>query len=233
MVGSFANLTLATTTQTSSLVTPEGGVVSTSDPPVRLNDPKMNSGATITVRTQPLGAGKISLFVRSGILVPLDGNSNATASEATLTGQAYNHEHFTVPLFAGVAFPATAVGIPIANLSFETFAGAQVKNRTIGFTWAGVGLPGGAISASGNFTTVDPAIGTGIGYYLGTFYGILTSAWANVTLDRVVNSHTLNGDRSSSLTYPVHNSAAYAVGLNFDIPTSGAPAPPPIITKGR
>jgi hypothetical protein len=219
-----------------SITTPVGITSSTSssnDPPVDLPDAKFNAGATITLRTQPLGGDKITLFARSGILVPLDGNSNATASEATLTAQAYNHEHFTVPLFAGVAIPATAVGLPIANLSFETFAGAQVKNRTMGFTWAGAGLPGGAISASGNFTTVDPAIGTGIAYNLGTFSGIPTSAWANVTIDRVVNSHTLNGDLSSSLTYPVHNSTAFAVGLNFDIPTSGAPAPPPIITKAH
>ena len=182
-------------------------------------DEKFDAGATITVRTQPLGARKISLFARSGILVPLDGNSNATASEATLTAQAYNHEHFTVPLFAGVAVPATAVGIPIANLSFEAFAGAQVKNRTMGFTWTGAGLPGGAVSASDNFTTVDPAIGAGIQYYLGTYYGIPTSLGANFTLARVVNSHTVNGDFSSSLTYPVHNSAAATLGLNFDIPT--------------
>jgi hypothetical protein len=236
--GSFAGLVVGThSPSTTTLLATPGGTVTTTtpggDPPVALPDAKFDAGATITVRTQPLGARKISLFARSGILVPLDGNSNATASEATLTAQAYNHEHFTVPLFAGVTVPATAVGIPIAKLSFEAFAGVQVKNRTMGFTWAGAGLPGGAISASGNFTTVDPAIGTGIQYYLGTFYGIPTSAWANVTIDRVVNSHTLYGDLSSSLTYPVHNSNAFAVGLNFDIPTNGAPAPPPIITKAH
>ena len=213
--------------QTGPLLPPEFRA----DPPVKLSDPNFNAGATVTLRSPPLGGSKSTLFVRSGILVPIDGNSNATASEATLTGQAYNHEHFTVPMFGGVAVPATAAGIPIANLSFEAFAGAQVKNRTMGFTWAGVGLPGGAVSASENFTTVDPAIGAGVQYYLGTFNGIPTSAWANITIDRVVSSHAVDGDFSSSLTYPAHNSAAFAVGLNFDLPTSGAPAQPPIITK--
>jgi hypothetical protein len=189
------------------------------DPPVKLPDPKFNAGATVTLRSPPLGAVKSTLFVRSGMFVPIDGNSSGTASEGTMAGQVYNHEHFTVPMFGGVAVPATAVGVPIANLSFEAFAGAQVKNRTMGFTWSGAGVPGGAVSASDNFTTVDPAIGAGIQYYLGTFNGIPTSLGANVTFDRVVNSHTVNGDFSSSLTYPVHNSAAATLGLNFDIPT--------------
>jgi hypothetical protein len=188
------------------------------DPPVKLPDPRFNAGATVTLRSPPI-AGKTTLFVRSGMLVPIDANKSATAFEAGQTGQAYKHEHYTVPVVGGVAVPATALGIPMENLSFEAFAGVQIRNRTMGYTWTGAGIPGGSVSASDNFTTVDPAIGGGIQYYLGTFYGIPTSLGTNLTFYRVEKSHTVDGALSSSLTEPAHYGAAGMVGLNFDIPT--------------
>jgi hypothetical protein len=43
-------------------------------------------------------------------------------------------ENIAVPLYGGIAIPAKNVGVPIPNLSFEAFGGANIKNEKFGFS---------------------------------------------------------------------------------------------------
>jgi len=197
------------------------------DPPVALHDPAFEAGATVTLRTPAAGDNGVTLFARTGVLVPIDGKSSAPVptgfGPAPTTGQTSLEEHWTVPLLAGVTVPAKNLGLPIQNLSFEAFVGGQVQNRTLAFTLNEVGLPGTA-SASKNYTALDPAIGAGIQYYLGTFYGVPTSLGASYTVDMALSDKQVNAPSPNfpgvtyTLSNPAHLSGTAAVTVNFDVP---------------
>ena len=164
------------------------------DPPLSLNDPNFEAGATISLRTPAAGDNGATIFARTGVLVPIDDKSSAPmpamGGPVATTGQGSLQSNVTVPLLVGVTVPAKTSAFLSRNLSFEAFAGAQVQNKTLGFNLTEIGLPGVA-SASSNYTTLDPALGAGIQYYLGTFYGFPTSLGASYTLDFSLSSHSV------------------------------------------
>jgi hypothetical protein len=196
------------------------------DPSVNLHDPNFDAGATISLRTPAAGGDGVTLFARTGVLVPIDGKSTATlpnlAGPVTTTGNATLQTNVTVPLMGGVTIPAKNVGIPIPNLSFEAYGGAQIQNRTLSYSLNEVGLPGTS-SASSNYTTIDPAFGAGIQYYLGTFYGVPTSLGINYTVDMLTSTKNVVGASPNfpGIGYSVgnapHISGTAAATLNFDL----------------
>lgn len=198
------------------------------DPPMALNDPAFEAGATVTLRTPAAGNNGVTLFARTGVLVPIDDKSSAPVptgfAPVSTTGQASLEEHWTVPLLVGVTVPAKNLGVPIQNLSFEAFVGGQVQNQTLGFTLNEVGLPGTA-TASTSYTTLDPAMGAGLQYYLGTFYGVPTSLGASYTVDIFTANKQVTAPSPNfpgieyTLANPARVSGTAAVTLNFDIPT--------------
>lgn len=126
-----------------------------------------------------------------------------------------------MPLYGGVTIPAKNIGIPIPNLSLEAFGGANIKNEQFGFSLAQAG--GGSAAASTNYWTADPAVGAGIQYYLGTFYGVPTSLGAAYIVDLQLSNHSASAPSptipalSYTLTNPSHVSGTAAFTLNFDI----------------
>ena len=92
-----------------------------------------------------------------------------------------------MPLYGGVTIPAKNVGVPIQNLSFEAFGGADIKNEKFGFNLT---KPlGESPRASQTYWTDNPAAGAGIQYYLGTFYGVPTSFGAAYIVDFQLSNH--------------------------------------------
>jgi hypothetical protein len=196
------------------------------DPPVAgLHDPYLHAGATVSVRTPAAGGNGVTLFARTGVLAPIDGSSSAvTPSIAGITpnGTASQRENIAVPLYGGVTVPAKNVGVPIPNLAFEAFGGANIKKEKSALS---VNETTGAIaSGSQSYWTANPAVGAGIQYYLGTFYGVPTSLGAAYIVDYQPGTHTLNVaspdvvGQSYQLTNPSHLSQTAAFTLNFDLP---------------
>lgn len=195
------------------------------DPPVNLHDPNFHAGATVSVRTPAAGDNGVTLFARTGVLAPIDASSSAAmpalGGPVATTGTANLRENVTVPLYGGVTIPAKNVGVPIQNLSFEAFGGADIKSEHFGFSLTQAG--GGAAAASTDYWTADPAFGAGIQYYLGTFYGVPTSFGAAYIVDMQLGSHSATAPSPTiaglnyTLTNPNHISGTAAFTLNFDI----------------
>ena len=87
-----------------------------------------------------------------------------------------------------MTIPAKNVGVPIQNLSFEAFGGADIKSEKFGFNL--IEATGGIAGASQSYWTANPAAGAGIQYYLGTFYGVPTSFGAAYIVDFQLSNHT-------------------------------------------
>ena len=109
------------------------------DPPVQgLHDPNFHAGATVSLRTPAAGDNGVTLFARTGVLAPIDGNSSGATPPlpggVAPSGTASQRENIAVPLYGGVTIPAKNVGVPIPNLSFEAFGGANIKNEKFGFS---------------------------------------------------------------------------------------------------
>ena len=188
------------------------------DPPLALHDPNYAAGATVSLRTPAAGGNGVTLFARTGAIVPIDQKSSAPINfpPAATYGQGSHQEYWRVPLVAGVTVPAANLGVSIPNLSFEAFAGGQVRNQE-----QALNLNAG--SGTQHYTSLDPAFGAGMQYYLGTFYGVPTSLGANYTWDfslqnrnLTINSTTIPGV-TYSLINPPHVSGTAAVTLNFDL----------------
>jgi hypothetical protein len=197
------------------------------DPPVQgLHDPNFHAGATVSLRTPAAGDNGVTLFARTGVLAPIDGNSSGATPPlpggVAPSGTASQRENIAVPLYGGVTIPAKNVGVPIPNLSFEAFGGANIKNEKFGFSLNE--STGGVASASQTYWTANPAAGAGIQYYLGTFYGLPTSLGAAYIVDLQLGNHSVTTvsptvlGQSYALTNPGHVSQTAAFTLNFDLP---------------
>lgn len=197
------------------------------DPPVQgLHDPNFHAGATVSLRTPAAGDNGVTLFARTGVLAPIDGNSSGATPPlpggVAPSGTASQRENIAVPLYGGVTIPAKNVGVPIPNLSFEAFGGANIKNEKFGFSLDE--STGGVASASQTYWTANPAAGAGIQYYLGTFYGFPTSLGAAYIVDLQLGNHSVTTvsptvlGQSYALTNPGHVSQTAAFTLNFDLP---------------
>jgi hypothetical protein len=191
---------------------------------LRLPDPSVVGGATVSLRGPAMLPGKSSAFVRTGVFVPFDGRKSDSfqALLGIASGTGERRENFAVPVVGGISVPVSSLGIPIANLSAELFGGVQITQRKMGFALTETGFAAGT-SASSTYTDFDPAIGAGLQYYLGNFAGMPTSIGTNVTFDWVP-SHSVSAPSSNfpSVVYTLNNSshvnATAAIGLNFDIP---------------
>lgn len=197
----------------------------TCDPPVGVHDPNFRAGATVSWRTPAAGSNDVTLFARTGVLPPLDGSSSAAFVDntfVTASGTATKREYVTVPLYGGVTVPAKNIGVPIPNLAFEAFGGAHIKNEKIAFSLVEAG--GDVASASKTYWTVDPAVGAGIRYDLGTFYGVPTSLGAALIADFQLRDHSITAPSPSisglsyTFTNPAHPSGTAVFSLNFDLP---------------
>jgi len=197
------------------------------DPPVQgLHDPNFHAGATVSLRTPAAGDNGVTLFARTGVLAPIDGDSSSATPPlpggVAPSGTASQRENIAVPLYGGVTIPAKNVGVPIPNLSFEAFGGANIKNEKFGFSLNE--STGGVASASQTYWTANPAAGAGIQYYLGTFYGFPTSLGAAYIVDLQLGNHSVTTvsptvlGQSYALTNPGHVSQTAAFTLNFDLP---------------
>ncbi len=195
------------------------------DPPTNLHDPNFHAGATVSLRTPAAGDNGVTLFARTGVLAPIDNSSSAPmpalGGPVATTGTANLRENIAVPLYGGVTIPAKNVGVPIQNLSFEAFGGADIKNEKFGFNL--VQAPGGVAAASQTYWTANPAAGAGIQYYLGTFYGVPTSFGAAYIVDFQLSNHSVTAPSPTiaglnyTLTNPNHVSGTAAFTLNFDL----------------
>jgi hypothetical protein len=196
------------------------------DPDVQLREPEFHAGATVSVRTPAAGDNGVTLFARTGVLAPID-NPSAAAVPAiagvTTGGTAGLRQSITVPLYGGVTVPAKNLGVPIANLSFEAFVGANIKSQKTGFAVDEM-FGGGVVSASQTYWGVNPAVGGGIQYYLGTFYGVPTSLGAAYIVDIQTRDEVLNvaSQNIPGVVYtdihPAHVSGTAAFTVNFDLP---------------
>jgi hypothetical protein len=195
------------------------------DPPVHLTDPNFHAGATVTLRTPAAGDSGVTLFARTGVLAPIDNTSTAATpaiAGVTPSGTASQRENITLPLYGGVTIPAKNVGVPIPNLSFEAFGGANFKNEKTGFTVNEAA--GGTAFASQTYWTANPAAGAGIQYYLGTVWGVPTSLGAAYIVDFQLSDHNVTAASPSTpglsytLTNTSHISQTAAFTLNFDLP---------------
>ena len=196
------------------------------DPPANVHDPNFHAGATVSFRTPAAGDNGVTLFARTGVLVPIDASSSAATPNVmgpvATSGTVNLRENIAVPLYGGVTIPAKNVGVPIQNLSFEAFGGADIKNDKYGFNI--VQAPGGVAAASQTYWTANPAAGAGIQYYLGTFYGVPTSFGAAYIVDFQLSSHNVSAASPTiaglnyTLTNPNHISGTAAFTLNFDLP---------------
>jgi hypothetical protein len=188
------------------------------DPPLAIHDPNYAAGATLSLRTPAPGGNGVTLFARTGAIVPIDQKSSApiTFPIAATTGQGSHSEYWRVPLLAGVTVPASNLNVPVPNLSFEAFLGGQVRNQELALNL-------NAGSGTQHYTSLDPAFGAGVQYYLGKFYGVPTSLGANYTWDFALGnkSLTVNSTTIPGVTYtlnnPPHVSGTAAVTLNFDL----------------
>jgi len=198
------------------------------DPSPSLHDANFHAGATVSLRTPAAGDNGVTLFARTGVLVPIDSSSSAPLPSnlngpTTVNGTATLHDHITVPLYGGVTVPAKNLGVPIPNLAFEAFGGLDIKNEKLGFSLNEVGLPG-STAASQTFWSANPAAGAGIQYYLGTFGGFPTTLGAAYIVDFQLADHTATAASPNvpgltyTLTDPKHLSQTAAFTLNFDLP---------------
>ncbi len=201
-------------------------VPSDCDPPTQAHDPELHAGATVSLRTPAAGGNGVSFFARTGVLAPIDNGSNGSLPPipGVATGGTDSlRENIAVPLYGGVTVPAKNVGVPIPNLSFEAFGGADIKNEKAGFALNEV--TGGVASGSHTYWTTNPAAGAGVQYYLGTFYGLPTSLGAAYIVDFQLGDHTVTAASptvaglSYVLTNSSHVSQTAAFTLNFDLPT--------------
>ena len=170
------------------------------DPPVNVHDPNFHAGATVSLRTPAAGDNGVTLFARTGVLVPIDASSSAATPNVNgpvaTTGTANLRENIAVPLYGGVTIPAKNVGVPIQNLSFEAFGGADIKSEKFGFNLTEA--TGGVAAASQTYWTANPAAGAGIQYYLGTFYGVPTSFGAAYIVDFQLSNHSVTAPSPST-----------------------------------
>jgi hypothetical protein len=202
------------------------GCGSACDPPVEFRDPLFHAGGTVSLRTPAAGDNGVTLFARTGALAAID-NPSAEATPplpgATTGGTAGQRENITVPIYGGVTIPAKNVGVPIPNLSFEAFGGADLKHEKSSF-FVNEAFGGGVASASQSYWSATPAIGAGIQYYLGTFYGVPTSLGAAYIVDLPAHDHVMNvaSQNIPGIVYtynnPGHVTQTTAFTLNFDLP---------------
>lgn len=196
------------------------------DPPVSVHDPDFHAGATVSLRTPAAGDNGVTLFARTGVLAPIDASSSGSTPNVSgpvaTSGTAHLRENIAVPLYGGVTIPAKNIGVPIPNLSFEAFGGADIKSEKFGFNLTEA--TGGVAAASQTYWTANPAAGAGIQYYLGTFYGLPTSLGAAYIVDFQLSNHNVTAPSPSiagltyTLTNPSHYSETTAFTLNFDLP---------------
>jgi hypothetical protein len=149
------------------------------DPPIALHEPSYQAGATLTVRGRPMASlGNTSLFTRVGVETPIDpvsrGSFPNVGGIAATSGQATLRESVSVPIVGGVSVPASTLGIAVPNLAFETFAGVQYNDQKLSLAVSEAGFPNTA-SGSASSGTLDPIVGAGIQYGLGSFAGIPVS----------------------------------------------------------
>lgn len=196
------------------------------DPPGQgLHEPFLHAAATVSFRTPAAGNNGVTLFARTGALAPIDRTSTAAAPiipGITTSGTGSVRENVTVPLYGGVTVPAKNFGVPIRDLSFEAFGGANIKNEKVSF--AVDETTGGFASGTKSYWEANPALGAGIQYRLGTVYGIPTSLGAAYIVDFQLGHHTatavsptVDGQVYSFTTQPHVNQTA-AFTLNFDLP---------------
>ncbi len=190
-----------------------------------LHDPYIHAGATVSVRTPAAGGNGVTLFARTGVLAPIDNSTSATTPQIagiTPNGTETRRENVAVPVYGGVTIPAKNVGVPIQNLAFEAFGGANIKKEK--FALSVNETTGGVAFGSQSYWTSNPAVGAGIQYYLGTIYGFPTSLGAAYIVDYQPGNHNLTVPspdvlgQSYQLTNPSHLSQTAAFTLNFDLP---------------
>ena len=191
-----------------------------------MHDPNFHAGATVSLRTPAARDNGVTLFARTGVLAPIDNASSGATPPlpggVAPSGTASQREIIAVPLYGGVTIPAKNVGVPIPNLSFEAFGGANIKKEKFGFSLNEA--TGGIASASQTYWTANPAAGAGIQYYLGTLYGVPTSLGAAYIVDFQLGDHNVSAvsptvvGQSYTLTNSNHVSQTLAFTLNFDLP---------------
>jgi hypothetical protein len=200
---------------------------SSCDPPVGFRDPLYHAGGTVSLRTPAAGDNGVTLFARTGALAAIDNPPAAVMAPipgVTTGGTAGQRENITVPIYGGVTIPAKNVGLPIPNLSFEAFGGADLKHEKTSF-YANEAFGGGVASASQTYWSASPAVGAGIQYHLGTFYGVPTSLGAAYIVDLPAHDHVMNvaSQNIPGIVYtynnPGHVTQTAAFTLNFDLPT--------------
>lgn len=197
------------------------------DPPVSgVHDSNFHAGATVSLRTPAAGGNGVTLFARTGVLAPIDASSSAAFAlnppPVAATGTVTHQEYVTVPLYGGITVPAKNIGVPIPNLAFEAFGGANIKNEKFGFSLTQA--DGGVAAASQTYWAANPAAGAGIQYNLGTFNGVQTSLGAAVIVDFQLRNYSVTAPSPTvaGLSYPLANPAhpneTAAFTLNFDLP---------------
>lgn len=208
------------------LVDPRGGLAS----------PSFEAGLTFT--KQLLGPGTLpwnaTLFARTGIVLALDPDSSISYSGvlSTASGTATSRQPWTVPLLLGVSVPVSSFGIPVKHLDLEVFGGAQIKHKELSFGLVETGFgPPAAVSASGAWTNIDPAIGVGTKYAFGSLYGHQVSFTSALIFDwGRKDSVTAQSPTFPTVTYT--ETAPYglniAARLGLDIALDQEAAPPPV-----
>jgi hypothetical protein len=195
------------------------------DPPGQgPHEPYFHVGGTVSLRTLAAADSGATFFARTGVLAPVDRTSTAAAPDIpgiTTSGTGTVRENVTVPLYGGVTVPAKNFGVPVRDLSFEAFGGADIKNERTAF--AVDEATGGYASGSKSYWEANPALGAGIQYRLGTVYGIPTSLGAAYIVDFQVGNHTATAVSPTvlgqvySFTNQPHVNQTAAITLNFDL----------------
>jgi hypothetical protein len=105
-------------------------------------------------------------LVRTGFASSVGGDQTASfqnfAGFLNANGAVTISQNFSVPLQAGVALPISG-----SNFSLEIFGGGAINNRNVELQLTELSAPGGPPTRRrASYTTVDPAAGLGVRYYV-------------------------------------------------------------------
>lgn len=155
------------------------------------------AGGTLTVYAKPTSPGAqsadINPFVRTGLL----GNfsNDRTASFQNLGGTLANgtltsSRSLTIPVMGGLSVPASRLGLNMPGLTAEIFGGVQVSRRKASLALTEALAPAGpGTSGSSSWTSVDPAVGAALMYYVGNIGTRPVTVGPSVTVDWTKDHH--------------------------------------------
>jgi hypothetical protein len=148
-----------------------------------------NSGPKIDVRQQTeYETLRSYISLRTGFIESFGGKAKYSGSDLNAIPQGsvdgYDQLRWTVPVMGVYGFPASSYGLNIPNLTTEIFGGFNINNRKTTYTVTEFGAPGKpSFSVSDTWTSVDPAVGIGLQYSIGTYGGHPISIGASATFD--------------------------------------------------